>query len=519
MSTRPTVIPFRPPFRRRDEVARQVAAWDAGAAAGEDWPMRARRELEDLGPVPGAFAAYLGSRIDLFSATDCRALAGARRKGRASAPDVVRSLLSAEPIARGSQHLAVDPVPASVSTVTQAHHAFLPDGRMVDVHVHTASFFESADDLESLALVEPVFGGRLGRAALVSAIADFRVRFHQDADLLAIAALLEDGARDVARGAPMLLPRPLPDLCSSRMLVTDMPDGERSPFASVDPWSAQADKPSAVKAWLQQALSGSVCPIFAPDERIVMCGDRFMAASLVRIPRGTQQALLAYLFAVAGELPDRAWNSLQPELAASAQAQPADQVRREFRRLVPFRDDRFTETRSAAADRAFLQWRIASGHGWLPAPHVVPFYRGLFGALCAAEDANGEEDVVAEALASLRVPSDARDLGAWMADADVMSAVERQMALLIDLPQKIDRLLTVAADGAVRVQLVAADPSGASRRNRVATTVSLLLVAAALIVLAGAMPALRQLWASEPWRSAGFVVTGAVLVWAVGRLR
>jgi hypothetical protein len=93
------------------------------------------------------------------------------------------------------------------------------------------------------------------------------------------------------------------------------------------------------------------------------------------------------------------------------------------------------------------------------------------------------------------------------------------MALLIDLPQKIDRLLTVAADGAVRVQLVAADPSGASRRNRVATTVSLLLVAAALIVLAGAMPALRQLWASEPWRSAGFVVTGAVLVWAVGRLR
>jgi hypothetical protein len=516
--SRPVVVPFRPRFRRRDEINRHLAAWESAGDARGDWASRARGVLEGLGPVFGAFAAYIGSRIDLLPAMDCRELARADRTGRAASPDVVQSLLSADLASMGA-NLAVDPVPVVVAAVTQVHRAFMPDGTVVHVHVHTTSFQESSEDLEALALAEPVFTGRIASPALVSAVADFRARFHQEADLMARAALLEDGAREMRRGAPLLLPRAFPALCSPRILVTEIPEDEESAaLAGEDPRASESPGKAAVQAWLRQALFASVCPIFAPDERMAMAGDRLIASSVMSIPTRTQQRLLSYLFAVAGESPDRAWAALRADLVAAPDAAPAEHVEREFRRLVPFRDDRSTDTGSMVANHVFLQWRSASRHGWLPAPPVVPFYRGLFGALSAAPHSDADGDVLADAISSLRVQSDVRQLGTWMADSDVMSAVERQMALLIELPQKLDRLLTVAADGAVRVQLVTDDPS-ASQRDRAATAVALVLLAAALIVLAGALPAVRQLWASEPWRSAVLVITGAVLVWTVGRLR
>ena len=201
----------------------------------------------------------------------------------------------------------------------------------------------------------------------------------------------------------------------------------------------------------------SVCPLFVPDEPMAMHGDRLVVGAAARLSPKTRQRLLTYLFAVAGDAPDRAWAALQAELVAAPDAAPAEQVGYEMRRLVPFRDARSTETGSAVADRAFLQWRTASRHGWLPAPQLAPFYRGLFGVVAAAPDSAAEVDTLASALSRLRLHSDVRRVGDWMADSDVMSAVERHLALFVELPQKMDRLLTAAAAGSVRVQLVTDD--------------------------------------------------------------
>jgi hypothetical protein len=473
--------------------------------------------LEGLGPVFGAFAAYMGSRIDLLPASDCRQLARAERTGRATPPHEVRALVAAELARADGWDLAIDAVPFAVTTVSQVHRGFLPDDSVVHVHLHTASFTESGDDLESIPLAEGLFDDRIPPSALRSAIADFRTRFQQDADFLARTALLEEGAREMRRGARLVLPLVFPELCSRRMLVTEILDDEQNEREE-DGQAAKPRESSVVRAWLRQALFGSVCPLLGPVDRLASCGDRLVAPAMVRLPPRTQQRLLGYLFAVTGESPDRAWAALEPELTAAKDAAPAGHVVGEYRRLVPFRDDRSTDTGSAVADHVFLQWRVASRHGWLPSVQLVPFYRALFGILSAVSDAANDEDVLLEAIHSLRVQSDLRQLGGCMAESDVVSAIERQMALLIDLPQKLDRLLTVAADGGVRVQLVT-DGASAVQRNRAATAVALLLIAAALFVLAGELPAVRELWASEAGRSAALVVTGAVLVWTVGRLR
>src|SRR5262249_16272134 len=147
--------------------------------------------------------------------------------------------------------------------------------------------------------------------------------------------------------------------------------------------------------------------------------------ALVRLPVLTRRHLRAYLFAVVGETPDRAWTALQQELTAATDAQSVDEVQRTFRKLVPFRDDRFTETGSAIADLVLLQWRTATRSGWLPSPHIVPFYRAFFAVASAGSDREGDNDAVAEAINSLRFEADLRDLGDWVGQANVVTALER----------------------------------------------------------------------------------------------
>jgi hypothetical protein len=88
--------------------------------------------------------------------------------------------------------------------------------------------------------------------------------------------------------------------------------------------------------------------------------------------------------------------------------------------------------------------------------------------------------------------------------------------LLMQLPQKIDRLLTVAAEGSVRVQLVN-DQDRAARRLRAAVTMALLMVTGAVMMLVGSTGSGPHAW-SDSAQAAGLLVTGGLLVWAAGRV-
>jgi ubiquinone biosynthesis protein len=516
MRPNPVVVPFRSRRTRRDEVRHGLAALTrADAGDREQWASRVRVALESLGPLFASFGTYLGSRIDLLSAGECRELAAC-----ASPPLSVahlRTLLGRERPDGIAWLRDVDPMPRAQSVMAQAHAARLADGTAVEVEVVTGSLEDWAEDLDLLPLVQTVSYGRLSPAMLESAIAGFRAQLLHDGDLRARAALLHSAARDAAQGAPLVVPRLRAELCTSRVLVTETPAFEDAEAVGAVDLMATAERRAALAVWLRQALFGSVLPLFVHGEIATDRGRLVASTRLARLPEATQQHLLAHLFAVADDTPDRSWAALEPELERAADAASPEDVQRVFRRLVPFRDDRSGRSGSAVADHAFLQWRFASQHGWLPRAHVAPFYQSLMEAVARTTDAAAGADALADAIDGLRLTAGLRQLNALAGEVDVMAAIERHMALMLELPDKLDRLLTVAADGSVRVQLVAADEG--SRRMRSAALLAALLVIAAVALLAGSTSAVRAVWGSQSIGWVALVATGALLVWGVGRFR
>jgi hypothetical protein len=514
MSRSGVVAPFRVRSTRRSEVALLVAS-AAIAADGERWAVEVRDTLERLGPAFGAFAVYMGSRVDLLSALDCYELARAHASPRP--PQQVRALLAAEAAVADGRIRHVDVVPTAVTAATQTHAARLADGTAIDLEIPTA-VADAGEDLELLTLTDALFAPRVAGPALTAAADDFRARLHAEWDTTERLAALHAAMADMARGAPVIVPRPSAELSSPNMLVTvlDDEDWRIAEQASVE--EPDADARALLSAWLRLALFESAYPMLAPHEPIRCIGNRFMARQMIRSNGAVQQHLLAYLFAVTSDLPDSAWAALQRELAPTPRRATDEELQRAFRRLVPFRDDRHTESGSATADHIFLQWRTASQHGWLPGPSLVPFYCALFGVVSGTGSTAGS-DIVADAIASLRVTADVRQLGGWAAQADLPAAMERQLAMALDLPEKLNRLLSAAADGTIRVQLMTANPAVTTRRQTVSAALSLLLVGAALVVLAGESVQVRQAWGSEPWRSIALVAMGALTVWAIGRFR
>src|SRR5436190_24359783 len=92
-------MPFRPRPSRRHAVLRRLAAVrDESAALDADdrWASRMGQAAHELGPVFASFATYLGSRLDLLRAADCRALARASAVGRCSPPARIKQILDGE---------------------------------------------------------------------------------------------------------------------------------------------------------------------------------------------------------------------------------------------------------------------------------------------------------------------------------------------------------------------------------------------------------------------------------------
>ena len=257
-------------------------------------------------------------------------------------------------------------------------------------------------------------------------------------------------------GESALIPVPRPELCTARIFVSEveLDEGEEGVgWEAQNSGEAEATASLITRGWLRQALFGSVVPLLDSDETVEVAGGRIIAyGSVAVLPKLTQAHLLAYLMAVAGDSPERAWESLRPELVSLPHAAPAEEVLRAFRCLVPFRDDHFEDSRSAIADHVFLQWRCASEHGWVAPQHVTPFYEGLHALVLAVGREAGGRDFLAEGLRELRLTAHLRQFEDWTRGADFGAEVEQQVAMLMELPQRIDRLLTVAAAGMVRLQ-------------------------------------------------------------------
>jgi predicted unusual protein kinase regulating ubiquinone biosynthesis (AarF/ABC1/UbiB family) len=493
---------------------------DSGSLATE----RLAAALQRLGPVFAAFGGYLASRTDLLSPEQRRSLGAVVPSPRPTPPAAVREVLARElSQAPTVAFRRFEEEPCEVGLLFQAHRAQLPDGREVLVKiVHPDREEQVAADLAALSLLKGLLTNEEGaEVSLDGALADFRHAVRQQADFAHEAAMWRTLAEDAEGFKPFCVPRVYTDRSSAGVLTL-----ERLPGQSVADLVSAADDGvdrrdlanRLCTVWLRQALLGrsfSAEPrpqavAVLPDGRVSFTG---MFSSM---PSTTRRTLWEYLLAASAGDPDGACGALFRVMDRSTRSVHEDGLRHQFRQAIPSgpRTPGAPGRGGQLGDLVLLHWRLAHAHGCRPSLHLLRFFRGLFLVNETARRLAPERDSLRDGLETVRVMATLGQIRELLGLALVNESLERYAPVLLELPRKMDEVLTLLTSQSARMHLqVRETAEKRRRRNSTAAVTSLLLVLAGVALLARHLGAIDGLGSWGVRIGAGiFVVVGALLL-------
>ncbi len=498
--------------RRRSDLAEGGDAGPGVAAAADGTRgARLRRRLLAAGPLAARFGIYLGSRVDLLSGTDCLRLLEIPDRGEPSPFERVAALVERELGERPEKLFeAFDGEPCDSGLLLQWHRARLPGGERVTVELVHPELESALDDGELRALTERLIGDGELPAGARPALAEFepRLDLRRAADSLAELALETDGARWVE--VPAVHHR----LCSRRIRVLAALDG-RAGGAAADAGDGAGSGARRARrlgrVWLAMALGGDLFPAEPWGRNLAWLeGGRvaFLDGDVHRLPRSCRGDLREYLAAVAARQPARAALALLDLLPDGAGNR---RLRDRLRHTDPFRDRGWDVGGDLFVRQVLAHWHTARELGYRLPEGVVPFYRGLFllnqEVRRLAADGASVRDGLREARLLLLAGElrDEGESGRWS------GTLERQLSLLGGLPQKLDRILTLAASED------RADDRQRDRRRPLRRRGAGAVVAACLLGLTAVVLLTHHLGEAGPFGAAAEQV-GAVVFLALGAL-
>lgn len=527
--------------KRRSEVEWRLA--EAGLKQGPRRPFpqaapwddtRSRRlagALQDLGPLFSSFGLYLSSRVDLLKPSDCVELASipdaAPPMPAAEAEEAFRQELEPEALRRVAEF---GPQPLESRLLFQVHPLQLDDGRMAAVKILRPQAFDWIEqDSRHLSLLE----GSLGQEVpLGEAVEDFRSIVSR-LDLRQEAESLQLQSDDDPLLAAL---QPIPELCTSRMLVSEKLEG--LPLGQIlGNWASDArlieisegHRLAAADlarylclAWLRRALAAASFPRHPRAENIWILSDRkivFAGGDSQALPGPSQANLLQHLIASTKRDPLASCRHLCKELeppAGSDEGQRPD-LEHWFRQIAPFRDGGWDlhSNGDSTSEYLFAQWRLARKHGFRARRHLVPFFQGLFQVAWLARRLAPQRDSLREALDDLRVSLEMNRFNDLVSTESLTQNFDRYAAMMMELPQKLDDVLNRAAQGKsfIKVDWKESE-SERRRRNSWHSVAALLLVLVSVVLLHNQMDLQGE---AAVWM--GRVVTGLFVLIGVLLLR
>ncbi len=499
-----------------------------------------RRLLEELGPVFTAFGRYLSLRADLLRATDCLALQELDEQTEPSSLEAVDGRIL-EQLGRERAELfpVFEPVPFEVRWLDQAHRARLEGGERVVVRiVHPGRRRGVERELEALGALrgavaalnrDDAFPGvaTASREHFSRVVDDFRRQVGARLDLAVEAGGLQVLGRDARRDDLLVVPQVYRDLSAAGVLTVQWLPGQRLSEIIALPGLQPIDAYDLARRvgllWLQTTLVGHRFPIEAdllelPDGRLAVTGGVF-----AELPDASRVRLWNYLRATVEHFPDRAAASLLREVSPLGPGASRGELRARVRQVVPFRDGAWSTTGESLGEYAVLHWRLLRGVGFMPRRHLDAFYQGLFWAASTARRLAPEKDPLGEAVHDFDWLAGWNQLRQLSAPRGLGSTAESYLEALIELPQKLDRVLSLAGSGGFR--LPAARHSQHGRRGNAAVAAICLALAMAAVVLlvsdlrlAGAATGLSAAW-TERVLAAGYLGLGLALLRAIWRTR
>ena len=502
--------------RRRQEIAQCLAEF--GLARG---PRRLLREasgenshcrrlcaaLVSLGPVFSSFGIYLASRVDLLSAKHCLELAAIPDRAEPTPIVAIRTLILRElGCSLTEAYLTFKEEPFESRLLYQAHRAWLRNGMAVTVKiVHPELEAQLLCDVELLALLESAFAvEEWAGFPIERAIRDFRWALRQQMDFAHEADSMDALACDSKKSEMLTVPVVHRPFCSSNVLTAEFLTGSsladviscvtkrescQDPGAKLSHIDPNDLAGHLCKAWLRQALLGNIFPVEPRPENILVLSDKriaFTSGSFASLSSDAKTNLWNYLLA-ASEDPDRACSCLLKEMEESQSKVNQDELGRKFRQVVPFRDGGWNDNsrNDSLAEHLFVEWRLASESGCRPSFHLLSFYRGLFLIAAAAEQLAPRHDSLSRGLEEVRLLELLGQFHQMIALRPLRNDLDKYATMIMELPKKLDDVLTLASEGNTRLKLRITE--GADRRrqkNSLAVSIALLLMVATVILLA-----------------------------------
>ena len=187
--------------------------------------------------------------------------------------------------------------------------------------------------------------------------------------------------------------------------------------------------------------------------------------------------------------------------------------------MVPFRDGAWSRRADLLAEYLVLHWRVSREAGFRPRPHLLAFFRGLFWAARLGHRLAPEADPLRDAQEDLRWLAGWQELRQLIDPRKLGESLESNLASLLELPQKLDQVLSLATSDRPLFRVELREPAAERRRrNRTTLLICLCLALAAVILLAAEV---GRLGLAGPWVeglfAAVFLGVGGALLWVLGR--
>jgi predicted unusual protein kinase regulating ubiquinone biosynthesis (AarF/ABC1/UbiB family) len=504
--------------------------------------------MESLGPVFSAFGRYLSSRVDLLPINACLDLALITGRVEATSISAVRELIAREFGCPPEEvYPTFEEVPFESQLMSQSHNALLKSGATVAVKVTRPELQEDLElDLELLTVLKVAFTGEKWHdASIENAVADFRYSLSQQTDFAHNAKVFEDLIQDARECRILKVPVVYKDLSSSKIMTVEQVPGltleetialfgrrrSGAPAAADVASGGMGLDPDNLarclcQVWLRQALLGSWFPVELRPEGVVVLPNQqiaFTSGDFARLPSDAKKNLWSYLIAASTEDPDKACAHLLREMIIGGRPFDEDELRHRFRGIVPFRDGGWSSDGDcrSLAEHLFVHWRLMSERGLRPQRHLLAFYRGLFRTAAHARQLAPYGDPVLAGLHDVRTNEMLAQFRDMMGLPQLSDQLDRYAAMMMGLPQRLDDVLTAAAESSARGKFQATEaPTHHQQKNWSALVIALLLVLAAVVLFSHHLAASTGagVWVDR-MSAVVFVLLGALLLRAASRGR
>lgn len=451
-------------------------------------------DLEALGPTYIKLGQLLSTRVDLLPEPYTVALSRLQDDVAPFSFAEVRQIVTDElGVDLGHGFTSFDETPLAAASLAQVHRATLRSGREVAVKVQRPGIRKQiAEDMEALAELATFadahteIGRRFGFSDLLE---QFRKALVAELDYTREATNLTTLARIVAPWPRLVVPRPVADYSSGRVLTMDFLPGRKvtdiTPLARTDLDGAPLVD-DLFSAYLQQILSegffhadphpGNV--LLTPDGRLALI-DLGMVA---RLSTGARDAMVKLLLAVSEGNGDAAANAFAT-LGTQEELFDRDRFRRDVSDLVQRSIEMGASLQAGAV--VLEMTRIAARCGLRPAPEIALVGKALLNL-----------DQVAQSLDPTFAPAEAirrntaTILQARLATSTggVLGAALEARDFAVQLPGRINKVMDAVGEGSFQLKVDAFDePQLLAVLQRLANRLASGMVVAALVVGAALM--------------------------------